>query len=147
MATTTDRDMILTHLRERPSVSSAIAIGHYHVLNGAPLSIAIKALNALEEMPCDWTVVILEQAALDPERPPVVRQRAVSKIRRLLIEAIWRGYGGISKREVIAKSRDARRAVASWPTHAPDTQQDIDDLASHLAQAIADGYFGTLREE
>lgn len=95
-------------------------------------------------MPCDWTVVILEQAALDPERPPVVRQRAVSKIRRLLIEAIWRGYGGISKREVIAKSRDARRAVASLPTHAPDTQRDIDDLASHLTQAIADGYFGTL---
>ena len=76
MRVASDREIIIDNLRRRPSVASAIAIGHYHVLNGAPFAAALKGLHALEEMPCDWTVTILDHTITDSTRRPIVRQPA-----------------------------------------------------------------------
>ena len=141
-----DRRMILQNLRARPSVASAIAIGHFHVLNGAPISIALEGLDAMAEMPCDWTVAILERVMRDPTRRPVVRRRAVSKVRSLLFEAVNRGYSRVSRGQIRDMARDACRAVEVNGSDEEDVPV-IDDLCSHLDQAIVDGLFDTIPNE
>lgn len=61
-----DRRIVLEGLCGNPSVASAVAIGHFHVLNGTPVSTALEAFDALEEMLCDWTVAILDRALSNP---------------------------------------------------------------------------------
>lgn len=134
-----DREMILDHLQRRPSVASAIAIGHYHVLNGAPLAAALKGLTALEEMPCDWTVAILDHTITDSTRRPIVRQRALSVVRRLLLKASCHGYDGLTQSEIDGESRRARDLLHA-PHDPSDLEQVTDDLCSHLAQAVSDGF-------
>lgn len=159
-----DQDLILDHLQRRPSVASVVAIGHHHVLGGAPLSVVLHGLQALEEMPCDWTVAILDQTATDSTRLPLIRRSALAVVRRLLLKAVAGGYRGTSEQQVVNMARRARRdlrasreadareagptAGEAGPTRCAGAgaARTIDDLCGHLAQAVAEGFLGELAQ-
>jgi hypothetical protein len=136
---------IINSLAGRPSRASAAAIGHEFVLNGAPPRLAVRGLDALSEMVCDWTVAILEEAVNDPTRAFLIRRQALLKLRDLLAGAVDRGYPHLDRsachhlaREAMHELDDARDSDRECEGRA------IEDLADHLSQAVDEGYFKEL---
>lgn len=131
---------ILSSLESRRSRASAAAIGHRYALSNVPPAVQIRAIAALREMVCDWSVAILEQLVENAEANPMVRLRALRTMADLLLIAVDRGYREISRAGVAEKLRQAGTNLDTSTEECPATT----DLACHLAAAIENGFFESL---
>ena len=147
MTTTAIQESVLCSLISHPSRASAAAIGHQFVLNGAPPALCLQGVEALSRMPCDWGVVILEQAVEDPSRPHSVRIQALKKLYALMRSAIARGYSYLTMpdaRRLVAEVEEHLRSQRGGQEEAPNEIPALEELASHLCEAVAAGMFGEL---
>jgi hypothetical protein len=135
-----DRLRILRYLREHPSVASAVAIGHYHILNGAPMEVALRGVKALGDMPCEWAAVLLDQTVINHELPSKVRERALFVIRRLLLRAIEHGYQQLSSGHVNAAVTAIRQMLYD-PKSSALLDERVQELACHVIVAVTDNHF------
>ena len=138
-------ESVLHSLFSRPSRASAAAIGHQFILGDAPPALCVRGLDALSHMVCDWSVAILEEVVGDPGRPFLVRLRTVRAMRDLLSTAIDRGYQGITSEECCQLASEAEAELKNRQAEASASEmQAVEDLASHLSEAVAEGFFEEL---
>src|SRR5512146_2131814 len=132
-------------LLRSPSRASAAAIGQQYVLRGASPALRMLGIDALAQMPCDWSVAILEQAIYDPSRGYNVRRHAIHKLRDLLSTAICDGYAPVSADRCQQWAQAAGRELMRQCIQGGMGENPaIEELCSHLSQAIADGHLGHL---
>jgi hypothetical protein len=134
---------ILESLLRSPSRASAAAIGCHYVLNGVPPGLQLMGVNALARMPCDWAVAILEEAINDPTREYHVRRHAIRELGDLLCTAIGHGYANITRRQCSRLARAADRELTRQCAQGQNREiRAVEELCSHLSQALADGCLG-----
>ena len=138
---------VLERLIGKPSRSSAAAIGHRFVLNGAPAELRGRGVNALCEMMCDWSAAILEMVIQDPTRGCLLRWHTLTRLSEVLERAIARGYPALSRKDCrrLAKQAwaDLRRPIGAGQCQA---SRAAEDLCVHLSQAVEAGYFPDLSD-
>ena len=145
MSTSTVPLQVLDSLAGRPSRASVAAIGHHYVINGVPPSLRIRGLSALANMVCDWTTVILEEVITNPGRGYLVQQYALSLLADLVKRAIDQGYRRLSGGECGRLVAEARAELkCRFRSRTCGEIAAVEDLCNHLAQAVADGFFGQM---
>jgi hypothetical protein len=136
---------VLHSLLRSPSRASAAAIGQRYVLSGPSPALQLLGIDALAQMPCDWAIAILEEAACDPSQAYDVRHQAIVKLQDLLNTAVRGGYPAVTPgqchRWAGAADRELNRPQIQ---EGPDENPAVEELCSHLSQAVADGYLGRL---
>ena len=101
----------------------------------------------MAEMPCDWTRCYPGAGDARPNSPTRGARRAVSKVRSLLFGGRQsRLFASLKRTDSETMARDACRAVEVNGSDEEDVPV-IDDLCSHLDQAIVDGLFDTIPNE
>ncbi len=136
---------ILGRLSRHPSRASAAAIGQHFVLNKTSLSLALEGMDALCDMVCDWTIVFLEEVVGDPATNYLLRRQALHRMNDLMLGAIRRGYDGLSRSQCLEWTEACRDEIDVPPgKDNPQPFAALDVLGGHLAQAVADGFFGEL---
>ncbi len=136
---------ILHALTRRPSRSSAAALGHKFILNGAPPRLQLLGLEALADMTCDWSVAILEEAINDRTRRRQIRERALELVVGLLRIAVERGYRRIEEREIANLAELAGiRLLERCRRRVGGEDAAVELLCSHLSEAVEEGRFGRL---
>lgn len=136
---------VLRSLASRRSRSSAAAIGHNFILNGAPLPVALQAIDVLSTMVCDWTVAILDEAVSRPQANRLVRSRALTVLGKLAEEAVDRGYPRLTRADCRKLARVAQKAVnRNEGRMARNEIPAVEDLCDHLGEAVAEGIFPRL---
>lgn len=136
---------ILGELSRRPSRASAAAIGHNFILSGASPGLRIEGIKALGQMVCDWSVAILELTICDPSRGLRTRLRAEEELGNLLKAAIARGYSRLKSDECSRLAEAARgRVLAAGQNDSLEDDPLVENLCSHVSQAVAEGCFGSL---
>ena len=136
---------VLDALTCRPSRASAAAIGQRFVLNRASPALAVRGLDALGDMLCEWTVAILDQAIHDSSRLPMVRQHALAKLCVLLNAALQRGYTKLDRQGFFRLMGEAQRSVEDGKRNVDaETIPAVEELCNHLSEAVSDGVFGQL---
>jgi len=95
-------------------------------------------------MPCDWAVALLEEAVCDAGLGYDVRRHAIRKLQELLRTAVHKGYEGVSPVMCERWARTADRDLTRQCIEGGDEGPAVEALCSHLSQAVADGYLGSL---
>jgi hypothetical protein len=136
---------VLRSLASRRSRSSAAAIGHNFILSGAPLPVALQAIDVLSTMVCDWTVAILDQAISQTEGSRVVRRHALTVLGKLAEEAVDRGYPRLARADCRKLTRRAQMELnRDEGGVAQDEIPAVENLCDCLGEAVSDGFFPRL---
>ena len=134
--------MILNALRSRPSRASAAAIGHRFVLSEPPPLLARLAMDALANMPCDWSIAILEEIVNAKEKKKHIRRYAIHKLSEVLARAIEQGYPGINRKAARSLFRRAKARLSSDFEAAENP--DVEEMCNHIGEALDRGMFKRL---
>ncbi|HOW74083.1 MAG TPA: hypothetical protein PKY77_26050 [Phycisphaerae bacterium] len=138
-------EVVLSTLAMKPSRASAAAIGHHYVLEDAPSALRLHGVDLLCGMVCDWSVALLDELINSPHADFALRQYALHRLHELLKVAMNRGYEHLSPPECRRLMTRARREIQRYcRADGHGEMWAVDELCSHLAQAVADGLFGEL---
>lgn len=137
---------ILHSLTQRPSRSSAAAIGVKFVLNGQPAALRMRGIDALAHMVCDWSAAIFDEAIHDPSRGYLVRRHALKRLTELLSDAVQRGYHGLDARKLESLEERAREWLLCSRSGIDREGVATTELCNHLSQAVEQGFFGSLQD-
>ncbi|MBP7935850.1 MAG: hypothetical protein KA354_14485 [Phycisphaerae bacterium] len=138
-------EVVLSTLAMKPSRASAAAIGHHYVLDNAPSRLRLRGVDLLCRMVCDWSVALLDELINSSHVDFALRQYALHRVHELLKVAMGREYEHLSPPECRRLMTRARCELQSHCSRRLGGEMSaVDELCSHLAQAVADGLFGEL---